>query len=68
MKLFVGIDVSARWLEAFFLNPDGDTSETFKVANNLQGASVLRDRIVQVADKLPFSEIHIGLEATSVYS
>lgn len=68
MKLFVGIDVSARWLEACFLNPDGDTLETFKVANNLQGASVLRDRIVQAADKLPFSEIHIGLEATSVYS
>lgn len=68
MKLFVGIDVSARWLEACFLNPDGDTLETFKVANNLQGASVLRDRIVAAADKLPFSEIHIGLEATSVYS
>jgi len=68
VKLFVGIDVSARWLEACFLNPDGDTLETFKVANNLQGASVLRDRIVQAADKLPFSEIHIGLEATSVYS
>ncbi|OUM91054.1 MAG: transposase [Bacillus thermozeamaize] len=68
MKLFVGIDVSARWLEACFLNPDGDTLETFKVANTLQGASVLRDRIVQAADKLPASEIHIGLEATSVYS
>ncbi|MEB3104074.1 IS110 family transposase [Ferviditalea candida] len=68
MKLFVGIDVSSEELEACFMNPEGDTLETLKVENNLYGAEHLRDRIVAMADKLPSSEIHIGLEATSVYS
>lgn len=68
MKLFVGIDVSSQELEACFMNSDGDKLESFKVKNDLQGASHLRDRIVMAADKLSSSEIHIGLEATSVYS
>ncbi|MCC2686568.1 MAG: family transposase, partial [Paenibacillaceae bacterium] len=68
MKLFVGIDVSSEELEVCFMDPDGGTLETLKVENNLDGAAHLRDRIVAVADKLPSSEIHIGLEATSVYS
>jgi transposase len=68
LKLFVGIDVSSEELEVCFMDPDGGTLETLKVENNLDGAAHLRDRIVAVADKLPSSEIHIGLEATSVYS
>lgn len=68
MKLFVGIDVSSQELEACFMNSDGDKVEALKVKNDLHGASHLRDRIVAVADKLSSSEIHIGLEATSVYS
>lgn len=68
MKLYVGIDVSSKELEACFMNSDGDTVERLTVANNLQGASHLRDRIAATADKLAVSEIHIGLEATSVYS
>lgn len=50
------------------MNPDGDKLETLTVKNNLDGASHLRDRIVAIADKHSSSEIHIGLEATSVYS
>ncbi|QJC51667.1 IS110 family transposase [Paenibacillus albicereus] len=68
MKLFVGIDVSSQELEACFMNSDGDKLETLTVKNNLEGASYLRDRIVAAADKHVSSEIHIGLEATSVYS
>ena len=68
MKLFVGIDVSAKELEICFMNLDGNTLDSFKVNNDLNGAAFLRDRIVSVADKLQTSEIQIGLEATSVYS
>jgi transposase len=68
MKLFVGIDVSAKELETCFMNTDGDRLETLTVQNNLEGAAYLRDRIVALADKHAVSEIHIGLEATSVYS
>jgi transposase len=68
LKLFVGIDVSSQELEACFMNADGDKLETLTVKNNLNGASHLRDQIVAAADKLAVTEIHIGLEATSVYS
>ncbi|WP_019119409.1 IS110 family transposase [Brevibacillus massiliensis] len=68
MKLFVGIDVSSDELEVCFMNAEGDTLETFQVKNDLYGASHLRDHIVAASDKLSCSEIHIGLEATSVYS
>lgn len=68
MRLFVGIDVSSEQLEACFMNMDGDKLDTLLVNNNLAGAQYLCDRIVSHADKLPASEIHIGLEATSVYS
>jgi transposase len=68
LKLLVGIDVSAKELEACFMNDEGKTLETFKVNNDLNGASKLRDRIVAAADKLSSSEIQVGLEATSVYS
>lgn len=68
MKLFVGIDVSSKELETCFMNADGDKLETLTVKNNLEGASYLRDRTVALADKHACSEIHIGLESTSVYS
>lgn len=68
MKLFVGIDVSSKELETCFMNVDGDKVETLTVKNNLEGASYLRDRIVALADKHAITEIHIGLESTSVYS
>ena len=68
MKLFVGIDVSSKELETCVMNADGDKLETLTVKNNLDGASHLRDRIVALADKHACSEIHIGLESTSVYS
>lgn len=68
LKLFVGIDVSSKELETCFMNANGDKVETLNVKNNLDGASYLRDRIVALADQLACSEIHIGLESTSVYS
>jgi transposase len=68
LKLYVGIDVSSKELEACFMGSDGEKLQTLTVANNLQGASHLRDRIVAAADKHAVTEIHIGLEATSVYS
>lgn len=50
------------------MNANGDTLEIFQTQNNLHGATYLRDRILSAADKLSSSEVHIGLEATSVYS
>ncbi|MGP3788317.1 IS110 family transposase [Paenibacillus sp. 1A_MP2] len=68
MKLFVGIDVSSDHLDTCLMNMEGEQLESFRVDNNLPGAQHLRDRIVRIADTLLPAEIHIGLEATSVYS
>lgn len=68
MKLFVGIDVSSQDMKVCIMTADGETHQSFTVDNNLTGAQHVRDRIVAASDKLLVSDIHIGLEATSVYS
>jgi len=50
------------------MNLNGDTLKSFAVNNNLDGASYLRDQIINLADKHSSQEIQIGMEATSVYS
>ena len=47
---------------------NGDTLKSFAVNNNLDGASYLRDQIINLADLHSSIEIQIGMEATSVYS
>lgn len=50
------------------MNIDGDTLDAFTVLNNYDGATHLRDKLLFLAEKMKTKEIHIGLEATSVYS
>ncbi|MDV2583607.1 IS110 family transposase, partial [Alkalibacillus haloalkaliphilus] len=50
------------------MNFAGEALAALTVENNLSGASYLRDQIVLIAQKNSISEIHIGMEATSVYS
>ncbi len=68
MKLFVGIDVSSQDLKVCIMDLNGDTLKSFAVNNNLDGASYLRDQIINLADLHSSIEIQIGMEATSVYS
>ena len=68
MKLFVGIDVSSKDMKACVMNIDGETLDSLTVNNDLNGASYLRDQIVNLAQKHSIQEIQIGMEATSVYS
>ncbi|MGF9714132.1 IS110 family transposase [Paenibacillus sp. JMULE4] len=68
MKLFVGIDVSSQDLKVCIMDAGGDTLQAFTVLNNYHGACHLRDQILAQADRIKPSEIHIGLESTSVYS
>lgn len=68
MKLFVGIDISSQDMKACIMNFAGEALAALTVENNLSGASYLRDQIVLIAQKNSISEIHIGMEATSVYS
>ena len=68
MKLFVGIDVDSEFLKVHIMNQDGDSLKALSVNNNLNGAELLRDEIVSLADELSCKEIQIGMESTSVYS
>lgn len=68
MKLFVGIDVSSKKLDACLMNQDGEVWHTCTVENNVIGASFLRDQILHLVQKKSINAIEIGMEATSVYS
>ncbi len=68
MKLFVGIDVSSKKLDACLMNQDGEVWQICSVENNLIGARFLRDQILHQVKKESVKAIEIGMEATSVYS
>ena len=68
MKLFVGLDVSSFDIKVCFLNGEGDQLSSFTVSNDLPGATLLRDAILNAVQGKSVSELRIGLESTSVYS
>ena len=68
MKLFVGLDVSSFDIKVCFLNGEGDKLNSFTVANDLPGATQLRDEILKITQNQSVSALRIGLESTSVYS
>ncbi|WP_164219023.1 transposase, partial [Virgibacillus sp. YIM 98842] len=68
MKLFVGLDVSSFDIKVCFLNGDGDQLKSFTTANDLPGATRLRDEILHTVKDQLVDVLRIGLESTSVYS
>src|SRR5699024_6821832 len=68
MKLFVGLDMSSFDIKVCFLNGDGNQLHSFTVANDLPGATHLRDEILNTAKEQSVDVLRIGLESTSVYS
>lgn len=64
-KIFVGIDISSKDAVLCCLDQDGNQlSPCKKFDNNLQGAKNIEDTL----SSLEVPEIHLGLEATSVFS
>ncbi|BDP55042.1 hypothetical protein EfmJHP35_29660 (plasmid) [Enterococcus faecium] len=70
MKLFVGIDVSSEKLDVCFLTDDNQLSilSEISVANDIEGASFIRETILEFNDSYHFDQIVIGMESTSMYS
>lgn len=70
MKLFVGIDVSSEKLDVCFLTDDDQLSilSEISVANDIEGASLTRERILEFNENYRFDQIVIGMESTSMYS
>lgn len=68
MRLFVGLDVSSFDMKVCFLDGEGEKLDAFSVTNDLPGATMLKERLLNcVADK-KVDILKIGLESTSVYS
>ena len=70
MKLFVGIDVSSEKLDVCFLTDDNQLSilSEISVANDIEGASFIRETILEFNNSYHFDQIVIGMETTSMYS
>jgi transposase len=68
MKLFVGLDVSSFDIKVCFLDGEGEQLKSFTTANDLPGATQLRDEILDTAKNRSVDVLRIGLESTSVYS
>lgn len=66
-QLFVGIDVSKNTNAIHIMKPDGSKHSAFSVANNLDGAKVLADRVAKALDDSGMQCVKLGLESTSVY-
>lgn len=69
MKLFVGIDVSSKELEVAMLTSES-TKQLFRahVPNDLNGASEIKQKILELNETYQFEQTVIGMESTSVYS
>ncbi|UIJ67467.1 IS110 family transposase [Bacillus cereus] len=68
MRLFVGLDVSSFDMKVCFLNGEGERLDSFSVSNDLPGAQVLKERLLQCTINQEVETLKIGLESTSVYS
>lgn len=65
--LFVGIDVSKKSNTVRFMDGGGDTLSLFTVPNNADGAAKLQEKLRHTLLHTDYSEVTIGMEATSVY-
>ena len=70
MKLFVGLDVSSEKLDCCFLSDDEHLTVLFEasLANDLFGATEIKEKILEYNQTIQFSQIVIGMESTSMYS
>lgn len=70
MKLFVGLDVSSKNLDACFLTDDEELTllKEARFENSFIGASQIKQLILDFTQDFAFTKVVIGMEATSLYS
>jgi len=68
MKLFVGIDVSSQRLDVCFLDSEDQILHQGTVPNDINGATKIKDYILDFAKTVQYDAIKVGMESTSVYS
>ncbi|BDP97409.1 hypothetical protein EfmGK961_12250 [Enterococcus faecium] len=67
MKLFVGIDVSSEKLDVCFLTDDNQLSilSEISVANDIEGASFIRETILEFNNSYHFDQIVITISSNT---
>lgn len=68
MKLFVGIDVSSQSLDVCFLDSDSNVLHQGQLPNDINGASKIKELIMEFSGIIKYDAIKVGMESTSVYS
>jgi transposase len=68
VRLFVGLDVSSFDMKVCILNGEGEKLNAFTVTNDLPGATLLKERLLDCIGDQEVDVLKIGLESTSVYS
>lgn len=65
--LFVGLDVSSRFIDVCCMLQDGTVVAAFRVTNDLPGVAALGQKVVVILASRQLEHVRFGLEATSVY-
>lgn len=65
--LFVGLDVSSRYIDACCMLQDGTVVAAFRVSNDLPGVAALGQKVAAILASCQLTHVVFGLEATSVY-
>ncbi|MCO5542174.1 IS110 family transposase [Enterococcus faecalis] len=70
MNLFVGLDVSSEKLDVCFLSDDEHLTilEEITLSNDIDGATTVKEKVIDFQEAYGFHQIIIGMESTSMYS
>ena len=66
--LFVGIDVDSTYNVVHMMNFNQKDLNHFKVKNDLNGVTDIKDKTIETIKKNDFNNIIIVLESTSIYA
>lgn len=65
--LFVGLDVSSRYIDVCCMLQDGTVVAVFRITNDLPGVTALGQKVAAILAPRQLEHVRFGLEATSVY-
>ncbi|MCC4085869.1 IS110 family transposase, partial [Enterococcus faecalis] len=69
MNLFVGLDVSSEKLDVCFLSDDDNLTilEEITLGNDIDGATIVKEKVIDFQEAYGFHKIVMGMESTSMY-
>lgn len=65
--LFVGLDVSSRYIDVCCMLQDGTVEAVLRVTNDLPGVAALGQKVATILTSRHLEHVRFGLEANSVY-